>query len=100
MLEQDRVWSLTLGTLQKADDKERWHRARSLGVTCTSGSGCCQQQGAQSLDTSPPRRVDNHRSDALTILGAGWPTPRKDHRWVVSQEQGAKFKSHGSTEES
>lgn len=30
MLEQDRVWSLTLGTLQKADYKERWHRARSL----------------------------------------------------------------------
>lgn len=31
MLEQNGDWSLTLGTLQKAEDKERWHRARSLG---------------------------------------------------------------------
>lgn len=30
MLEQDGGWSLTLGTLQKAEDEERWHRARSF----------------------------------------------------------------------
>lgn len=56
--------------------------------------------GIPALDTSPPQRVDNHGSDAQqpsSVLGG--PPPKKDHRWAASQGQGAKFKSHGSTEE-
>lgn len=65
-------------------------------VTCASGSGCCQHQESPGPGHFTPRRVDNHGPEAQQpslVLGS-------QERWVISQGQGAKFKSHGSAEES
>lgn len=104
MLEQQGVWALTLRAICSLLEGRRRLGKMAQGKVCPgdlhqwltelSASGS-PVPGHITLAEGGQPRVRG----TTAILGSGWPTPKEGPQMSGLSGTGAKFKSHGSTEE-